>query len=283
MIHDNLTVILVEPQGPLNIGSICRSMMNFGFKDLRMVNPCREYRSEQARKMALSAQNMLYEATIFNSLGEALSDCHVAFGTTRRFGKYRKNFLTPQPAGEAIATTIEEGMKCAIVLGREDSGLNGDELALCHHFITIPTDDAFPSMNLSHALGIFLYEISKAIRDRKAKPVPTRTPATIDSLEQMYSHIRKTLCDIEFLDPQNPDHLLRTFRKIFGKAGLTDRDVRIIRGLMSKIDWINDQRDKPAFQDHLSSKIKISKACHSSRVEPFNRAYKQEEQRCSND
>lgn len=55
----------------------------------------------------------------------------------------------------------------------------------------------------------------------------------------MFSHIRKALCDIEFLDRQNPDHLLRTFRQIFGRAGLTDRDVRIIRGLMSKIEWVN--------------------------------------------
>lgn len=242
MIHDNLTVILVEPQGPINIGSVCRSMMNFGFKNLRLVNPCREYKSEQARKMALTAQHMLTEAKIFDTLTHALADCHMAFGTTRRFGKYRKNFLTPEPAGEAIADAIAGSLKCALVLGREDSGLNGDELALCQHFVTIPTDDAFPSMNLSHALGIFLYETSKAIKKGGAKPIPTKSLATIESIEQMYGHIKKALCDIEFLDPQNPEHLLRTFRHIFGKAALVERDVRIIRGLMAKIEWVNSQR-----------------------------------------
>jgi len=276
MIHDNLSVILVEPQGPLNIGSVCRIMMNFGFKDLRLVNPCREYKCEQARKMALSAQHMLTEARIFNTLADALADCHIAFGTTRRFGKYRKNFLTPEPAGEAISTTIEGAVRCALVLGREDSGLNGDELALCHHFVTIPTDDAFPSMNLSHALGLFLYEISKSIRDRRAiNPIPTKPPATIEAIEQMYSHIKKTLCDIEFLDPQNPAHLLRTFRRIFGKAGLMDRDVRIIRGLMSKIEWVNDQRKQSA-RDDSSSKLRISGFSHS-------KAYKSENTQCLND
>jgi tRNA/rRNA methyltransferase len=253
MTHDNLTVILVEPQGPLNVGSVCRVMMNFGFKELRLVNPCREYKSEQARKMALSAQNMLAEASIFNTLADALADCHVAFGTTRRFGKYRKNFLIPESAGESIAA-IGDSMKCAIVFGREDNGLTTEELALCQNFVTIPTDDDFPSMNLSHALGIVLYETAKAMNNRKNRPVSTKVPATIEVVEQMYSHIKKALCEIEFLDPQNPDHLLRTFRNIFGKAGLTDRDVKIIRGLMSKIEWVNSQRYQPAELQHRQSK-----------------------------
>jgi tRNA/rRNA methyltransferase len=258
MTHDNLTVILVEPQGPLNVGSVCRVMMNFGFKELRLVNPCREYKSEQARKMALSAQNMLAEASIFDTLAQALADCHFAFGTTRRFGKYRKNFLIPESAGEAIAA-IGDNMKCAIVFGREDNGLTTEELALCQNVVTIPTDDGFPSMNLSHALGILLYETAKAMNDRETRytsnKIPaTKAPATLETTEQMYNHIKKALCEIEFLDPQNPDHLLRTFRNIFGKAGLTDRDVKIIRGLMSKIEWVNSQRYQPAELQHRQSK-----------------------------
>ncbi len=241
MIHDNLSIILVEPQGPLNVGSVCRVMMNFGLTDLRLVNPCRAYHSLDARKMALSAQHMLKEAKLFDTLPQALADCHVAFGTTRRFGRYRNNFYTPDTAGEKIAD-MDHFIQCALVMGREDNGLDTKELALCQHFVTIPTDDAFPSMNLSHALGIFLYEISKAMRNRISKPLPPKPPATFEATEQMYGHIKEALCEIEFLDPQNPDHLLRTFRRIFGRAELIDRDVRIIRGLMSKIQWVNRQR-----------------------------------------
>lgn len=270
MLHDNFTVILVEPQGPINVGSVCRVMMNFGFNNLRLVNPCKRYNSLQARKMALNAQHLLIDSKVFNTLAEALADSHVAFGTTRRFGKYRKNFFTPELAGEAFAK-IDDNMRCSLVLGREDNGLTTEELTLCQHFITIPTDDGFPSMNLSHALGILLYEIAKAMKKRSVnesietaiitkqinesniftnkesstKETYTKTvkpPATIEALEQMYDHTKKALCEIEFLDPQNPDHLLRTFRNIFGRAGLTERDVRIIRGLMSKIEWVNSQR-----------------------------------------
>lgn len=251
MNFDNLYVILVEPQGPLNVGSICRSMMNFGFSQLRLVNPCPEFKSLQAKKMALSAFKVLENAEIFDSLDDALADIHAAFGTTRRFGKYRKNFLTPATAGEKVnaLTTPEDpadpGRKCALVMGREDTGLETHHLDLCQHFITIPTHDGYPSMNLSHATSVLLYEV--AVKSDSGKkfydPAPKKL-ASGEEMEHMFQHMRKTLLDIEYLDPQNPDHLLRTFRRLFGDAGLTSRDVRILRGLMSRMDWINDQRLK---------------------------------------
>ncbi|MBF0200325.1 MAG: RNA methyltransferase [Desulfamplus sp.] len=274
MNKSNLCVILVEPQGPLNIGSVCRVMMNFGFSVLRLVNPCHGYRSMDARKMALGALPILDNAGIFTSLTQALGDSHMAFGTTRRFGRYRKNFHTPEAAAGMMAD-MDDTIRPALVLGREDNGLDTKELSLCQHFITIPTDEAFPSMNLSHSLAVLLHEISKAAGKKKCPgagspgagspgtgsqgtgsqgtgspgagspgAIPLKKPASIENIEQMYEHMQKTLCDIEFLDSQNPDHLMHTFRRLFGRAGLSQRDVRIIRGLMSKIEWVNTQRVK---------------------------------------
>ncbi len=260
---ENISVILIQPQGPVNVGSVCRVMMNFGFSDLRLVNPCRDFRKIfDARKMAIGAVSLLEQAYYYKDLKSALKNCNTAFGTTRRIGKYRKNLLTPEQAGSEIAG-LGDHHKCALVFGREDNGLKSEELELCQHFVTIPTDDAFASMNLSHALCVFAYEISKAVQKRvtyhrdpqnigskscvnvsnsvtKTKH-NTTTPADISDIEQMYEHMKKTLCDIDFLDSQNPDHLLRTFRRIFGRAGLSSRDVRIIRGLMSRIDWVQAQ------------------------------------------
>jgi tRNA/rRNA methyltransferase len=131
-------------------------------------------------------------------------------------------------------------------MGTEDSGLETRDLDLCHHLVTIPTHSGYPSMNLSHALTILLYEISaQADTDRTGPdaPLPGKR-ATGREVAHMFDHMKKTLGDIDFLDPQNPDHLLRTFRRIFGHAGLSPRDVRIIRGLMSRIDWTEAQRRK---------------------------------------
>ncbi|MCK4767345.1 MAG: RNA methyltransferase [Desulfobacula sp.] len=241
---ENLSIILVEPRGPINIGSVCRTMMNFGFTQLRLVNPTKHYKSLLAKKMALSAFIVLENALIFDDLQSALSDIQIAFGTTRRFGKYRKNFFTPSGAAKKFREDYQE-TNCALVLGPEDTGLETKDLDLCQHFITIPTHDAYPSMNLSHALTVLLYEISlKSDLGKKFFDPPPKKLAAGDEIEHMFSHMKDSLLNIDFLDKQNPDHLLRAFRRIFGTAGLTSRDVRIIRGLMSRIDWTENQRKK---------------------------------------
>jgi tRNA/rRNA methyltransferase len=63
-------------------------------------------------------------------------------------------------------------------------------------------------------------------------------------MEGLFMHMRRTLLDIDFLDPQNPDHILRSFRRIFGRAGLNDREVRILHGLWSRVDWVEEERKK---------------------------------------
>jgi tRNA/rRNA methyltransferase len=242
MTPENLSIILVEPQGPINIGSVCRTMMNFGFTQLRLVNPTKHYKSLLAKKMALTAFTVLEDALIFEDLQSALSDIQIAFGTTRRFGKYRKNFFTPSGAAKKIRQTYES-ISCALVLGPEDTGLETKDLDLCQHFITIPTHDAYKSMNLSHALAVLLYEISlkSDIGDKFFDPQPKKL-AQGEEIEHMFQHMEKSLLNIDFLDKQNPEHLLRTFRRIFREAGLTSREVKIIRGMMSRIDWTEEQR-----------------------------------------
>ena len=195
------------------------------------------------RKMALSALPILEKAVVVDTLAQALKDCHLAFGTTRRFGKYRKDFLSPEDFGKNLAEEPDT-TQCALVMGREDHGLYTAELELCRHFVTIPTENAYGSMNLSHATALLLYQASMALGRTAPLKIGSIQPATGDELADMYNHMTKSLCDIDFLNPQNPDHLLRTFRRIFGRAGLDKREVTIIRGLMGRIDWTESERKK---------------------------------------
>lgn len=242
---NNISVVLVEPQGPINIGSVCRAMMNFGISDLRLVNPCRDYRSLPAEKMALKAKSILYEAVVYNDLREALDDCNIAFGTTRRFGKYRQSFLSPQQAA-THAVSFSSASRVAFVFGREDRGLHTDELDLCQRFVTIETHTDYPSMNLSQAVTLLLYELRKAVSGSDPTEENPTPPAYIQDIENMMQHMRRTLFEIEYLDPQNPDHILRSFRRLFGRTGLDEREVRILQGLWSRIDWIEGERKRLA-------------------------------------
>jgi tRNA/rRNA methyltransferase len=243
MNFDNLSVVLVEPRGPLNVGAVCRAMMNFGFSDLRLVNPQADHLDDEARRMAVKAGKILEEASLFPDLETALQDCHLAFGTTRRFGKYREDFLHPDQSAELLLPWTEKG-RVALVFGREDKGLHTAELDLCQRLVTIPTEESLPSMNLAQSVTLCLYEISRAAARALEKTGGRKKLASGKTLESMYGHMRRTLIDIGYLDPQNPDHILRTFRRIFGRAGLNDREVRILRGLWSRIDWLEGERKK---------------------------------------
>ncbi len=240
--RENIVVVLVEPQGSLNIGSVARAMGNFGFRQLRLVNPQTDHLNDEARRMAVKAGYILEQATLHKTLRSALEDCQLSFGTTRRFGKYREDFLHPDETGEIAAPSALEG-NVALVFGREDKGLLTEELDLCQRFITIPTSDRHPSMNLAQSVSLCLYELSKYGFDGDVRHGRKKL-ASGQTLESMYDHMRQTLQDIEYLDPQNPDHILHTYRRIFGRALLNDREVRILRGLFSRIDWVEADRRK---------------------------------------
>ncbi len=235
-------IILVEPQGDRNIGSICRVMLNFGFQELRLVNPQVDHLSKDARDMAVKeAKEILKNATIFKDLQGAVADCHYIFGTSRRFGKYRTDWHLPEDLNSLQASIpIEQNM--ALVFGREDHGLSTAELDLCTSFIAIPTSTAFPSMNLAQAVGICLYELGKVASQGLPQQ---RQLANNAVLERMVQHMRTTLARCDYLDPQNPDHIIHTYRKIFSRAGLNEREVRVLHGLWHKIDWLTkNQRNQ---------------------------------------
>ncbi len=232
-----ISVVLVESQGGRNLGAIARVMKNFGVADLRLVRPRVGHRSPEACRMAVRSVEILEQAALFESLPAALADCHLAVGTTRRFGRYRDNLLLPAEAAAMVAT-LPMGQRAALVFGREDKGLTTEELDCCQRLLTIPADVALPSLNVAQAVGICLYEVAKAAGGGE-NPSPAREdPATGAEYERLYDQMRQTLLAIGFLDPRNPGHIMRAMRRLLGRQGMTSREVRLLRGLLSQVDWL---------------------------------------------
>jgi tRNA/rRNA methyltransferase len=228
-----VTIVLVEPQNPGNVGMVSRAMKNMGLTGLRLVNPCRTDHPE-ALKFAVAARDLLEGAVGFPTLKEALADCPFSVATTRRHGKYRQEIFTPAEIAGKIGTVKGAG-RVALVFGREDSGLTTDEVALCRWQATIPTAGDFGSLNLAQAVLVFAYEL---FRDEgETIPRLERVPAPSGELEILYEHMEQTLLRIGFLNPQNPDHIMRTLRRIFARAELDLREVSVLRGMMAQIDW----------------------------------------------
>ncbi len=220
---------------------VCRAMKNMGISDLRLVKGCRRDHPE-AHKFAVSARDVLDGARLFNSLEDALADREISIATTRRHGKYRQEIFSPEEIAEMIQREIS-GNSAAFVFGREDNGLTTEELQLCRWQATIPASDEYGSLNLAQAVLIFCYELFK-IKTWESSG-NARTFAPVSELEALYGHMENTLLRIGFLDRQNPAHLMRSLRRIFARAGLDSREVAILRGMMSQVDWASEKSQMP--------------------------------------
>jgi tRNA/rRNA methyltransferase len=218
------------------VGMVCRAMKNMGLSRLRLVNPCKTDHPE-ALKFAVSARDLLEQAETYPSLREALGDCVFSVATTRRHGKYRQELSTPEEIAAKIIGSQGAG-RTAIVFGREDSGLTTGEVALCRWQATIPTAEELGSLNLAQAVLIFVYELFRCEGGIMARP--ERQPAPGEEVETLYDHMERALLRIGFLNPQNPDHIMRTLRRIFARAELDSREVAVLRGMMAQIDWAAD-------------------------------------------
>ena len=235
----NLCVVLVEPKGAGNIGSVARVMKNFGFGELRLVQPRASHLGAEARNMAVTAIDLLERARVYENLALALSDRNLSLGTTRRFGKYREELLYPAEAATTIAA-LAKTARAAIVFGPEDTGLKTEDLDLCQYCVTIPTHPDLPSMNLAQAVAVCLYEVSLKFSSPPAEDKTRgKRPALGKNLEAMFVQMREVLLEVGFLNPQNPEHLVRILRRMLARQGLTEHEVQILRGLWDKISWLH--------------------------------------------
>ncbi len=222
-------VVLVEPLYSGNVGSVARVMKNFGFSELILLNPCEL--DAQARAMSMHAYDIIENARIEFSLKDALSGSNLIVGMTGIPGKtdnkhMRMPAISPRKLKEKLAG--KSGV-VSLVFGREDRGLLNEELELCDIIVNIPTSNEYPSMNLSHAVAVILYELSDVKAD-----IDYMAPHF--DLELLYEHLEEVLSDIEYKEHKE-DKTKLMLRRILGRAELTGREVQTLRGVLRRIQW----------------------------------------------
>lgn len=242
---EKVRVVLVRPKGSGNIGSVARAMKNTGISDLALVGGGRT-RSFWARAMAVHAEDILEQARRFETIRAAVGDCGLVVGTTRRGGLYRSHSELPRDVARDIVASLRRpgSQSAALLFGPEDHGLTNADLKCCQRLITIPSHPGHASLNVAQAVMVCLYEIYLASLDRvEAEPLER---ASAENVEAMFDRMKKILQEIGFLDPQNPDHILFGLRRILGRAGLEERDVRILSGLFRQVAWYCRDADRPS-------------------------------------
>lgn len=235
---DNIQIVLVEPQGSLNVGSTCRAMKNFGLRHLAAVRPGCEMDLE-AIKMAMHARDVLDSTQVCENISEATKDSVLVLGTANRRGEYHEPNYTVKESLEVIKKSLPHG-KVSILFGREEWGLTREDLRHCMGTIRIMTAPENTSLNLAQAVMLVAYELYQNFGNPVALPKakaddPLEQPATKDDLSRLYKNIASVTSMSEFLPIVNPDKVMQVIRALFHKTNPNKREINILMGVFSNI------------------------------------------------
>ena len=232
MNRDALSIILVRPKFHENLGSVARAMKNMGVHRLVIVDGCSPLHQD-AYKLASGAEDILERAEEVTTLKEAIYEMGRVVGMTSRGGRDRDPLLPPEVLVQQIVP-LSCRNSIGLVFGSEREGLTNEELSLCHLYVRIPSSEEFPSLNVAQAVMVVCYELFKASQPVRERPVQL---VKAGHLERMFEHMEETLLKIEFLNPNNSKRVMRVLRSLYGRSRMEEREVQILQGIWSRIDW----------------------------------------------
>jgi tRNA/rRNA methyltransferase len=233
----HLTVVLVETSNPLNIGAAARAMSNFGFLELRVVNPY-DVAFREARSAVGAASSVLAEAEEYKTVAEAVADCTLVVGTT---AVRHRELLHPlrrlENGGRLIRKELATG-RVALLFGTEKTGLSNDDLSHCHWLMNIPTREQHISMNLGQAVAVCLYEL---MRDpRKTAPAKSKKQekrATAGEVERISTVLLETLHLSGYVNPISVASTEERVRRMVRRMDLSSKDAELWLGMYRQILW----------------------------------------------
>ncbi len=203
-------------------------------ENLCLVNP-KLFPNAEATSRAAGSDDILAKAKIYQTLAEAISDCHLVFGASARCRTISWPETTPRACAEKIMIR-EPQQNVAIVFGRENSGLKNHELDLCHFLLRIPCNSQYSSLNIAAAVQVVCYELFVAAGLQQSSKVGDKADnlgATAEQMELFYDHFHQALLDIGFiLNPDKSKSIMRRLRRIYNRIQLDTKEVDMLRGIL---------------------------------------------------
>ncbi len=232
-----LKVVLVEPAGPINVGSVARLCENFNVNELRLVSPKCDYLAQEAKRMAVRGLKILEEAKIYKDLNSALTDCSRIIATCGR-KEHGEIPLNSNKNAMSWAFQSEREETIALVFGREDRGLSNEELLKANKVISLHTSKNYPSLNLSHAVAIVLHQFNQFNElDLSKNNRNTSFPANLIKLEDCINDLGGLLINIGFLMNHTYKAKMTKIKQLLIRAEIKDDEVALIRGIISQARW----------------------------------------------
>lgn len=235
----DIRIVLVEPQHPGNIGAVARAMKTMALENLVLVAP-RDYPSEEANARASGAHDVLERAQVVETLGDAVGDCVLVFGTTSR---ERAHPLPIQSARECAATIVREARAdapAAILFGPERTGLRSQDMHACTHHVTIPANPDYASLNLGSAVQLIGYEVFLASGEAPAVAAREVEYPSQGDVEFFYKHLEDVLVSREFTSEEMRDAAHAKLRRVFGRARPSVGELKMLHSLVKLMDRRED-------------------------------------------
>jgi tRNA/rRNA methyltransferase len=229
-----LRIVLVAPRNPLNIGAVARAMSNFGFTELRLVNPY-ELAFREARS-AIRSQYILERAAVFESVAAAVADCTLVAGTT---AVGHRDLHVPLYRLETAGSLIREHLgssAVALLFGSEKFGLSNEDMSHCHWLLRIPTREEHGSMNLGQAVAICLYELrrnAEAVQERFEPPAV----ASGEDFERITGLLLEVLARSGYTQERTAGSTELKMRRLVRRLGLPASDAETWLGILRQILW----------------------------------------------
>jgi len=171
--------VLVHPRTPENLGAAARALKNFGQSEWTWARPPWSPEDPRARRLAVGAEDVLAGARLAETLEEAVSDCSGVVGTSGR-ARLRPTPLDPDAFA---AEAARRPGRVALVSGDERTGLRRADLAACHAPTRIRADARQPSLNLSQAICLYAFSLSRRPEARVGPPPRPTSDAELRQLE----------------------------------------------------------------------------------------------------
>lgn len=235
MFLQDVKIILCKTADSGNVGAVCRVMKNMGLSQLRLAAP-QPLILEKIHTLAVNSWDIWENTRIFDDLTAATADCSIVIGTTRRRGHHRKSVsMTPRTLALWLA---ERPGPAALVFGSERSGLHDDELKICNFASHIPVSEDQPSLNLSHAVQVYAYELFLALEQQL--PVKGEwTAMNQTKTEVLVKSITDALADLGFYKHPNREEQSRFLRDIISRAGLSEKEGEYFKDIIVKAERLS--------------------------------------------
>ena len=248
-------VILLEPVVPGNIGAVARSMLNFGFDKLVLINPHCDHLCAEARNRAKHAQEILENAEVVDFF--VVDDYDYLVATTARLGtdyNISRSPLTPEELAGKLKK-IDSTKKIGLVIGRESHGMFNEEIAKCDFIVTIPSAKQHPTLNISHAVCVILYELHKVFGGEKL--MGHITPIGKIEKDQVFRMFDEVFDNMKWETKEKKETQQKLWKRVIGKSMLTKREAYGVMGFLRKIiqkqKGVSKGKDVPVRKSHKGS------------------------------